>query len=155
MPAHRWDNVFEVIADEVRKRLMKPGTHRSIPIEVSPGELIDKITILQIKNEHVREPAKLRNIHAELAALTAACDQALPPSEEVSALALELKQVNEAIWEVEDALRLREREQHFDDGFIELARQVYRTNDRRAAIKRRINEFYSAQFVEEKEHPEY
>ncbi len=79
----------------------------------------------------------------------------MPPSEEVSALALELKQVNEAIWEVEDALRMREREQRFDDGFVELARQVYRTNDRRAALKRRINEIYSAQFVEEKEHPEY
>jgi hypothetical protein len=73
----------------------------------------------------------------------------------VSALALELKQVNEAIWDVEDALRQCERDQRFDGEFIELARSVYRNNDRRAALKRRINEFYSAQFIEEKEHPEY
>jgi tetratricopeptide (TPR) repeat protein len=151
----RWDDVFERIAAEVRRAMVGTGTHQAIPIEVSPGELIDKITILQIKNERVQNPAKLQNIRTELAALTAVCDDALPPYDEVSALALELKQVNEAIWEVEDALRRCEKEQRFDGEFIELARRVYRNNDHRAAIKRRINDFYSAHFIEEKEHPEY
>src|SRR5439155_5062706 len=127
----------------------------AIPIEVSPGELIDKVTILQIKNERIQDAAKLHNIRTELAALTTACDQALPPSQEVSALALELKQVNEAIWETEDALRQCERDGRFDRDFVELARSVYRNNDRRAAIKRRINEIYAARFIEEKEHPKY
>jgi tetratricopeptide (TPR) repeat protein len=151
----RWDDVFERMTAEVKKQLGKPGSYQSIPVEIAPGELIDKITILQIKSERVRDAAKLRNIRTELAALTHACDQALPPSDEVSALATELKQVNEVIWEVEDALRVKEREQRFDHEFIELARNVYRNNDRRAALKRRINEYYSAQFVEEKDHPKY
>ena len=151
----RWDDVFERITAEVKKLQTSPGTYHSIPIEVSPGELIDKVTILQIKSERVQDPAKLRNIHAELAMLTSACDGTLPPSEEISTLAAELKEVNELIWDVEDALRLQEREGRFDAEFIELARSVYRTNDRRAAIKRRINEYYSAQFMEEKDHPAY
>ena len=94
---------------------MATGTHQAIPIEVSPGELIDKISILQIKSERIPDVNKLRNVRVELAALTTARDQALPPSDEISALALELKEVNERIWEVEDALRRHEKEQRFDD----------------------------------------
>jgi len=143
----RWDDVFEKISEEVRKGLSRAGNPQAIPIEISPGELLDKITILQIKNERIRDTAKLRNVRAELAALTAACEQSLPPSEEVSALTVELKEVNVAIWDAEDSLRASEKAQRFDTAFIELARTVYWSNDRRAAIKRHI--------MEEKEHPKY
>ena len=87
----RWDDVFERITEDLRRRVRKPGSYQAIPIEISPGELIDKVTILQIKSERIQDVAKLHNIRAEMAALTTACDEALPPSEEVSALALELK----------------------------------------------------------------
>lgn len=151
----RWDDVFERMADELRRKIAKTANPRSIPIEISPGELLDKITILQIKADRISDPAKLRNIRSELAFLTAARDRSLLPSERISSLMDELKKVNEAIWDVEDALRNCEREQRFDAQFVEQARSVYRNNDRRAAIKRQINAHYAAQFIEEKEHPAY
>lgn len=150
----RWDDVFERMAEEIKQKIAKPNPE-AVTIQIAPGELLDKITILQIKSERITDAAKLRNVRAELASLSAACDQFLPPSEQVSTLVAELKSVNEAIWTVEDALRTCEREQRFDSQFIEKARSVYRNNDRRAAIKRQINDYYAAQFVEEKEHPPY
>jgi hypothetical protein len=151
----RWDDVFERMAEEVRKKLVPAGNARSIPIEISPAELIDKITILQIKSERIRDNVKLRNIRSELGALQAARDQALPPSEELTRLTTDLKKVNEAIWEAEDFLRAQEKAKRFDGSFVEMARSVYRNNDRRSAVKRQINERYSAHFIEEKEHPKY
>ncbi|MCX7701162.1 MAG: DUF6165 family protein [Gemmataceae bacterium] len=151
----RWDDVFERIADALRDwRRALPQAH-SISIDVSPGELIDKITILQIKSDRIRDEAKLQNIRFELGSLTAAWDRAVTPSDELTELVADLKAVNERIWDLEDALRRHEAEQRFDAEFIEKARSVYRTNDRRAAIKRRINEMLSATFMEEKEHPSY
>jgi tetratricopeptide (TPR) repeat protein len=151
----RWDDVFDRITAEIRKlRLAAPQAH-SIPIEVSPAELIDKITILQIKQERIRDEQKLRNVRHELGSLLAAWTKAVPISEELDSLVQELRQVNEKIWDLEDALRRHEAEQRFDAEFIDLARSVYRTNDRRATLKRRINEMLASNFIEEKEHPHY
>jgi hypothetical protein len=112
--------------------------------------LIDKITILEIKCRHIREPAKLGNIRAELATLVTAHDRCVQPSAELTALSDDLRSVNEALWTVEDELRECESKRDFGPRFIELARSVYRHNDRRAALKRQINELLGSRLVEEK-----
>jgi hypothetical protein len=119
-------------------------------VPVSWGELIDKITILEIKNARIADPAKRANVARELAALVAARDAAgtVPPP--VAALADELREVNEALWEIEDAIRECEAAGDFSARFVVLARDVYRTNDRRAALKRRINQAMGSDLVEEK-----
>ncbi len=151
----RWDDVFERVADAIRDlRKKRPHAH-AISIDVAPGELLDKMTILQIKVERIRDEAKLRNIRFELENLTAARERAGLNREDLNELVLELKRINERIWELEDDLRRHEAEQRFDAEFVEKARSVYRLNDHRAAIKRRINEMLSATFMEEKEHPSY
>lgn len=119
-------------------------------VPVSWGELIDKITILEIKNARIADPVKRANVARELAALVAARDAAgtVPPP--VAALADELREVNEALWEIEDAIRECEAAGDFSARFVALARDVYRTNDRRAALKRRINQAMGSELVEEK-----
>ena len=126
-----------------------------ILVEVAPGELIDKITILQIKCERIADAAKLRNVRVELEVLEAARDGATAPSPELSALTAQLKQVNEALWEIEDAIRDCEREQDFGPKFVELARSVYHSNDRRAALKRQVNELLGSKLIEEKSYAAY
>jgi hypothetical protein len=151
-----WDGVFARIAAAVEGRLCKlPVRARSVPIEVSFGELLDKIAILQIKSERFADPAKLQNVRAELESLEAARDRALGHWEGLGELTAELRSVNEALWEIEDAIRECERAGDFGARFIELARSVYRTNDRRAAIKRRINERLGSRFIEEKAYVPY
>ncbi|MFG1411820.1 MAG: DUF6165 family protein [Pseudomonadota bacterium] len=116
---------------------------------VSAGELIDKITILEIKAERIADPAKRANVVRELTALAQLRDiHALSVGFED--LTVEIKSVNEALWEIEDALRELETEKRFDERFVELARAVYVTNDRRAAIKKEINVRSGSLFVEEK-----
>ncbi len=116
---------------------------------VSAGELIDKITILEIKAERITDPAKRANVVRELTALARLRDMhALNAGFET--LTAEIKGVNEALWEIEDALRELEAEKRFDARFVELARAVYVTNDRRAAIKKEINVRSGSLFVEEK-----
>jgi len=127
-----------------------PRKHGGIAVEIGVGELIDKIVILQIKNERLNDAAKRANIGKELATLQAARERALAPSAELAALTAELRVVNEALWQVEDDLRLCERHQDFGPRFVELARSVYRHNDHRAALKRRINELVGSELVEEK-----
>ena len=122
----------------------------SISIEIGPGELIDKITILEIKAERLTDSAKLGHIRVELEALRAARERGVPPSPELAALTAELRAINEALWQIEDDLRLCERRQDFGPRFVELARSVYATNDRRAERKRRINELLGSELVEEK-----
>lgn len=122
---------------------------------VSPGELIDKITILQIKLARIADVEKLRHVRRELEDLLAVRDQGLQPSEELDQWTAELRTVNEALWEVEDDLRACERVREFGGRFIELARQVYHHNDRRAAIKRRINLHFESPLVEEKAYAAY
>jgi tetratricopeptide (TPR) repeat protein len=146
---HDWDEVFERMAVELRRELAPPPRN-AVAVEVAPGELIDKITILQIKAERLTEPGPLRNVHVELEALRAAQARDVPPSPELAALTAELRAVNEALWQVEDDLRLCERAGNFGPHFVELARSVYRTNDRRSGLKRRINELLGSGLVEEK-----
>lgn len=151
----RWDDVFDRIVSEIRKLREASARAHAIPIDVSPGELIDKITILQIKNERIRDERKLAHVREELKALMVAWNEAVLPSPELSTLVAQLRHINEEIWNYEDTLRRCEAEQRFDAEFIETARAVYRTNDRRAAIKRHINDLLAAKYIEEKEHPVY
>jgi len=121
-------------------------------VPVSWGELLDKITILQIKQERIADAAKRANVTAELDALSAIAGAAMA---QAAALLAELKQVNEALWEIEDHIRDKERDGAFDARFIELARAVYVTNDRRAGLKRDINRQLGSALVEEKSYRPY
>ncbi len=126
-----------------------------VQVEVSPGELIDKITILEIKAERIADPDKLANVQRELRSLTAAREDALAASTELDELTTELRRINERLWEIEDAIRNCERNGDFGERFIQLARAVYRTNDGRAAAKRSINELMGSELVEEKDYVDY
>lgn len=126
-----------------------------ISVPVSTGELIDKITILQIKSERITDPAKLRNVRQELEMLQAARDGAIRASEALTDLTGQLKATNEALWDIEDEIRNCERNQDFGPQFIELARSVYHQNDRRFELKRRINEQVGSALVEEKSYAPY
>jgi hypothetical protein len=131
------------------------STTPTIQAEISPGELIDKITILEIKAARIRDAGKLRNVLHELAVLTQARDDAIGPSADLDALTVRLKAVNEALWQIEDEIRDCERNQDFGPKFIELARSVYRHNDQRADLKRAINHLLGSRLVEEKSYAEY
>lgn len=122
---------------------------------VSAGELIDKITILEIKSERIEDAAKLRNVRDELAMLEQTWAEQPAAATDVSDPRARLKQVNEALWEIEDAIRLKEGAGAFDQEFIDLARSVYRQNDKRAAIKREINLKLGSRLVEEKSYADY
>jgi hypothetical protein len=122
----------------------------SILVPVSPGELLDKITILEIKQERIADPAKLAHVAQELALLLRVRDEHVPPSPELGRLTDELREVNRRLWVIEDAIRLCEKRRQFDAQFVELARSVYHTNDRRSDIKREINELLRAGIFEVK-----
>ncbi len=124
--------------------------NKHVLIETSPGDLIDKITILEIKSERIGDPDKLRNVRVELEALAAVRDREILPSEKLASLTAELRAVNEAIWDVEEELRRCEQAGDFGPGFVELARSVYKNNDRRAALKRAINDLLGSSIIEEK-----
>ena len=126
-----------------------------VSVTVSVGELIDKITILEIKAARLGDPAQLSNVKSELKSLVADRDAALPPSAELTELSLLLKRINERLWCIEDDIRDRERAKDFGPRFIELARSVYVCNDERAALKRRINELLGSRIVEEKSYAPY
>ncbi|MEQ9145718.1 MAG: DUF6165 family protein [Parvibaculaceae bacterium] len=126
-----------------------------IMIEVGAGELIDKITILTIKSERMSDEAKLKNVRHELEVLSAARDANLADSADLQRLTAALKEVNEALWEIEDDIRQCERDKDFGDKFIQLARSVYITNDKRAALKKDINVLTGAGIIEEKSYTEF
>ncbi|HLQ46083.1 MAG TPA: DUF6165 family protein [Planctomycetaceae bacterium] len=128
---------------------------RPILVEIAAGELIDKITILQIKSERMQDSAKLQNVRQELNVLTQARDDLLPHSDALTAAIAELKRINETLWEIEDEIRDCERRQEFGTRFVKLARSVYMTNDRRAAVKRQINDLSGSRLVEEKSYAAY
>jgi hypothetical protein len=117
------------------------------------GELLDKLTILEIKSERIDDPEKLRNVERELNLLRSCWEQSAVSGNDLESLIGELKTVNQKLWAIEDDIRQKELDQVFDDGFVELARSVYLENDRRALIKRRINELTGSDLVEEKQHP--
>jgi hypothetical protein len=150
-----WEAVFEAMAVALPALMARTPRPKTIRVEMAPGELIDKITILEIKKERITDPNKTRNILRELSTLETTRDQAMTPSQGLTRLTAELKKVNEALWEIEDAIRLCERAQDFGPRFIELARAVYHNNDQRAALKRQINELLGARFLEEKSYAEY
>jgi predicted ATPase len=126
-----------------------------ILVPVAPGELLDKITILRIKAERIADPAKLANVRHELALLEETWRRAVPPGVALQAEERELTRVNQALWEVEDAIREMEAAQQFDAVFIALARSVYRRNDERAALKRQVNTKLGSSLIEEKSYSEY
>lgn len=121
-----------------------------VTVPISVGELLDKITILEIKEERISDPAKLANVRTELAALVGLCDGLDLKGTDLQALVAELGRVNRRLWDVEDRLRNFEREQDFGAEFIRLARTVYRENDHRAHLKRRLNELTGSALIEEK-----
>lgn len=123
-----------------------------IHVPVSAGELADKITILRVKAARI-EGVKQANVRRELALLEAVAAEALTAG--LEPLIAELEAVNAALWDIEEGKRECERRAVFDDTFIALARSVYRENDRRAAIKRRINEATGSEIVEEKSYRPY
>jgi hypothetical protein len=163
-----WEGAFERMADELSRTMPLPRLSlssttgeqgsvkghgpgpKALNIEIAPGELIDKITILDIKIEKIGDAAKRRNIHAELEALKAVRDRELGQSEEIARLSSELKTVNQQLWQTEDEIRLCEKAKDFGPRFVELARSVYQQNDRRAALKRQINQLLGSRIVEEK-----
>ena len=127
-----------------------------ITISTSAGELIDKITILEIKAERIADPARLSHVRTELGALRATRNATWPqPIPALDALTASLKQVNQALWDIEDEIRGCERRQDFGARFIELARAVYRTNDQRAALKNQINTLLDSALVEVKSYEAY
>ncbi len=148
-----WNSVFAHMSSVLSERLAGALQRRPLLVEISAGELIDKITILEIKNERILVEDKLRNIQRELETLRQACT--FPVSEELAQLTVELKKVNEALWDIEDHIRDHERNRDFGPSFVELARSVYLTNDRRSALKRQINDLLGSRLVEEKSYSKY
>lgn len=128
---------------------------RGIPVEISPGELIDKLTILEIKAEKISHAGKLQNIRYELDLLNGTRRRHIAADPEVASLEAELKAVNRALWSIEDDIRDCERNKDFGEAFVALARSVYTMNDRRAALKRAINGHCGSAIVEEKSYSQY
>ena len=122
---------------------------------VSYGELLDKIAILQIKSERMSDPAKLANVRNELSALERIWMAHPAAVQDIAELRARLKAVNERLWVIEDDIRIKEKAQAFDEGFIKLARSVYFQNDERARLKREINAALGSAYVEEKSYEEY
>ena len=126
-----------------------------ILVPVSFGELLDKIAILQIKSERMSDPDKLANVRNELSALEQVWMAHPAAGGNLVRLRAELKAVNERLWVIEDDIRVKEKAQAFDDGFVQLARSVYFENDVRARIKKDINLALGSSYVEEKSYQDY
>jgi hypothetical protein len=125
-----------------------------ILVPISPGELLDKITILRIKVARIQDAAKLANVRLELSLLEKTWTEAGAPAV-VAAEEHALQAVNERLWDIEDRIRDKEAHQTFDRDFVELARSVYVCNDERAALKKRINLQLGSRLVEEKSYKQY
>jgi Family of unknown function (DUF6165) len=127
----------------------------TILVPISPGELIDKITILRIKAERMTDPVKVRNVRHELELLETTWRESVPDGVDIGADEKALEGVNARLWDIEDDIRDHESRGAFDVRFIELARAVYISNDERAAIKKRINVKLGSRIVEEKSYKDY
>lgn len=126
-----------------------------IHVPVSPGEVLDKITILEIKSERISDEAKLVNVKRELELLQASWQKFVDEDDTVQSIHAKLKAINEDLWEIEDDIRDKERAREFDQVFIDLARSVYVTNDRRADAKKELNLYLGSEMVEEKSYQDY
>jgi len=126
-----------------------------VTTEIAVGELVDKITILQIKSENIKDPEKLTNIRTELETLVKTLQENVPSSKELEELTEQLLEINKQLWDIEDAIRDKERERCFDQEFIEIARSVYYTNDERCRVKRAINDLTGSRLFEEKSYAAY
>ena len=127
----------------------------NLVIPISPGELIDKITILEIKRESIVDKEKLSNINLEYMVLLETLENKIIASNEIDSLRIKLKTINKRLWDIEDQLRDLERSKTFNEDFIKLARSVYFTNDERSEIKKSINKLLNSEIVEEKSYSKY
>jgi hypothetical protein len=126
-----------------------------ILVPTAPGELIDKLTILRLKEERMTDPAKVANVRTEMAALTKTANSQIPPSVELTALWEDLYVTNGDLWVIEDDIRDCENAKNFGEDFIRLARAVYITNDRRADVKKKINLLLGSTLIEEKSYADH
>ena len=127
----------------------------NLVIPISPGELIDKITILEIKRESIVDKEKLSNINLEYMVLLETLENKIIASNEIDSLRIKLKTINKKLWDIEDQLRDLERSKTFNEDFIKLARSVYFTNDERSEVKKSINKLLNSEIVEEKSYSKY
>jgi predicted nucleic acid-binding Zn-ribbon protein len=132
-----------------------PAAGNAPAVAISWGELIDKITILEIKQQRLNSPPAVANVRTELAALSRIVMDLKSAPAGLEGLKQQLKSVNEKLWEIEDRIRAKEAEKAFDRQFIELARSVYFNNDERSRIKREINALLKSGVVEEKQYTAY
>src|SRR5258708_6855580 len=127
----------------------------SVHVPISFGELLDKITILEIKSERLTSPPALSNVRVELTQLSIIIQGIKKHKKQVTVLKTRLKHINEKLWDIENQIRNKEAQKSFDQEFIELARSVYRHNDERGRIKREINLMLNSDLVEEKQYSPY
>jgi transcriptional regulator of nitric oxide reductase len=127
----------------------------NIHVPVSPGEVLDKITILEIKSERISDPEKVANVRVELELLQKTWKEFIRDDEVIRDLHAQLKEINEALWEIEDDIRDKERAKEFDKRFIKLARAVYVTNDHRSQVKKDLNLHLGSEIIEEKSYQDY
>ena len=127
----------------------------ALKVEVSVGELLDKITILEIKSERIADAAKVANVNKELDILRRTWAASELSATDITELMVQLKAVNEELWEIEDGIRVKEAAGQFDEKFIALARSVYFRNDVRAEVKKQLNLLLGSSLVEEKSYVDY
>ncbi|SDO33336.1 DUF6165 family protein [Vreelandella arcis] len=127
----------------------------TIEVPLSFGEVLDKITILEIKSERIENEEKISNVRLELDALNSIWEHEIHASSRIGDLRVQMKSVNEELWDIEDDIRAQEAKQDFGPQFVSLSRSVYFTNDRRAAIKKDVNLHLGSRFVEEKSYQDY
>ena len=128
---------------------------KEILVPISPGELLDKITILEIKAERIDKPEKVANVRHELELLSKVWSDSVTEDKVVADLHRQLKTINEELWEIEDDIRDEERQNSFGEKFIALARAVYVTNDKRAQAKKEVNLHLGSKIIEEKSYRNY
>lgn len=135
--------------------LSKPKFATAPKVQISWGELIDKITILEIKVQRLKSKQAIENVLRELITLDSITNEILLQRPDLQTLKQQLKSVNEALWDIEDRIRAKEAGKSFDQQFIELARSVYLNNDKRASLKRQINVLLNSELVEAKQYTPY
>lgn len=142
---------FDIIAQKADNKFSRQNNLPNIiSVEISIGELIDKITILELKKKYFTDQEKLNNVSKELAILHNIQNTKLPKTKQLKKLTQQLYAVNKQLWDIEVACREKEQKQTFDNDFIQITRSVYKTNDKRCAIKKQINLLFNSNLIEEK-----